>query len=152
MICKIYTDGSCDQGSISASTKQGGWAFIIIDDKLKIIEKHSGVQKNTTNNQCEMIAVIQAIEKFQELNISSKAEIYCDSAYVVNAFNDGWIEKWMSNGWKNSKNEDVLNKEYWLKLSSVVSKNKISFQKVKRKSNIFSKMVDNMARDEMKSL
>ena len=151
MIYKIYTDGSCDQGSVSTSTKQGGWAFVIIDDKLKVVEKHSGVQKNTTNNQCEMIAVIQAVEKFQELNINLKAEIYCDSAYVVNAFNDGWIEKWMKNGWKNSKGEDVLNKEYWLKLFDIVSKNKIVFQKVKRKSNIFSRLVDDMARSKMKS-
>lgn len=148
----MYTDGSCDQGSMSQSTDKGGWSFLIVDDKdNKIILEDSGFESNTTNNKCEMLAVINGISKFKELNLIGGLTVHCDSAYVVNAFKDKWIDKWISNGWKNSGGTDVLNKEYWVKLISLVNGNKVDFNKVKRNSNIFSKKVDSLARKKMKS-
>ena len=150
MIYKLYTDGSCNQGSTKLMTS-GGWSYIIVGDEDKIISEHSCKEINTTNNKCEMIAVIKGIEGFIELNHKKELNVYCDSAYVVNAFKDGWIDKWVNNGWVTSSGGDVLNKEYWLRLIELFKNNKIIFNKVKRNSNPFSKKADALARTKMKS-
>ena len=57
---KIYTDGSCLE-----NPGNGGWAAIIIDDGKKTQIK--GSKKNTTNNQMELLAPIEAFKKFQKV-------------------------------------------------------------------------------------
>ena len=51
---KIYTDGSCLE-----NPGNGGWAAIIIGDGKKTQIK--GSKKNTTNNQMELLAPIEAL-------------------------------------------------------------------------------------------
>lgn len=117
----IYTDGAC-----SGNPGPGGWgAILMFQGKQKEI---SGGAKNTTNNIMEMTAVIEALKMLKEECI---VEIYSDSAYVVNAFNENWIEGWIAKGWQNSKKEPVKNKELWQELISLTNKHKVTFIKVK---------------------
>lgn len=117
----IYTDGAC-----SGNPGPGGWgAILIFQGKQKEI---SGGAKNTTNNIMEMTAVIEALKMLKEECI---VKIYSDSAYVVNAFNENWIEGWIAKGWQNSKKEPVKNKELWQELISLTNKHKVTFIKVK---------------------
>ena len=53
---KIYTDGSC-----IGNPGKGGWAAIILngDNKTEI----KGSEKDTTNNQMELLAPIEALKK-----------------------------------------------------------------------------------------
>ena len=150
MIYKLYTDGSCNQGSTSLMTN-GGWSYLIVEGEDKILIEDSSKEINTTNNKCEMMAVINGIKKFTELGYDKELNVYCDSAYVVNAFKDAWIDKWVKNGWITSSGGDVLNKEYWLQLIELVKNNKVKFNKVKRNSNPFSKKADTLARTKMKA-
>ena len=71
---KIYTDGSCLE-----NPGNGGWAAIIIDDEKKTQIK--GSKKNTTNNQMELLAPIEALKKIPR---GSKIQIYTDSKYFIN--------------------------------------------------------------------
>ena len=66
---KIYTDGSC-----IGNPGNGGWAAIIIKDEKKTRIK--GSKKNTTNNQMELLAPIQALKKIPK---GSKVQIFADS-------------------------------------------------------------------------
>ena len=117
----IYTDGAC-----SGNPGPGGWgAILIFQGKQK---EFSGGAKNTTNNIMEMTAVIEALKMLKEECI---VKIYSDSAYVVNAFNENWIEGWIAKGWQNSKKEPVKNKELWKELISLTNKHKVTFIKVK---------------------
>ena len=117
----IYTDGAC-----SGKPGRGGWgAILIFQGKQKEI---SGGAKNTTNNIMEMTAVIEALKMLKEECI---VKIYSDSAYVVNAFNENWIEGWIAKGWQNSKKEPVKNKVLWQELISLTNKHKVTFIKVK---------------------
>ena len=55
MRCRIYTDGSYDN-----ENNIGGWSNIIVNkDKVKV---KSGIKFDTTNNQVELIAVLNALE------------------------------------------------------------------------------------------
>lgn len=117
----IYTDGAC-----SGNPGPGGWgAILMFQGKQKEI---SGGAKNTTNNIMEMTAVIEALKMLKEECI---VKIYSDSAYVVNAFNENWIEGWIAKGWQNSKKEPIKNKELWQELISLTNKHKVTFIKVK---------------------
>lgn len=156
MIYNIYTDGSCNQGSAD-SKSNGGWAFLVIDDNNFIVLKGADYEGNTTNNRCEMLAIIKSIESIKANESISTTDndlfiINCDSAYIVNAFEDGWIDKWMKNGWKNSKGEDVVNQDYWNKIIQEKKTLKLKFNKVKRRVHPFAKKVDAMAREKMRTV
>ena len=57
---KIYTDGAC-----SGNPGKGGWAAIILDNKL-ISKSITGSENNTTNNRMELTAPIMALSKIKK--------------------------------------------------------------------------------------
>ena len=81
---KIYTDGA-----FSPLTKSGGIAFIIINND-KIVCEYFKKFTNTTSQRMEQLAVAIALESIKE---SSDIEIYSDSAYVVNTYEQNWKRK-----------------------------------------------------------
>lgn len=118
---EFYTDGACSTNG----SWNGGWAVVRLDyhhDGTEFGVVTSGFELNTTNNRMEMKAVIEALQQALEVDLNSrtKVAIYTDSAYIVNSFKLGWIEKWKKNNWKNSKKEPVKNKDLWLKMLELI--------------------------------
>ena len=120
---KIYTDGSCLE-----NPGNGGWAAIIIDDEKKTLIK--GSKKNTTNNQMELLAPIEALKKIPK---GSKVQIFTDSKYVKSGITE-WIHNWKKNGWKTADKQPVKNKELWEELDLLANKFEISWNWVKAHS------------------
>ena len=134
----IYTDGAC-----SGNPGPGGWGSILIYDDIR--KEISGGKKDTTNNIMEMTAVIEGLKL---LKYPCKVKVYSDSAYVVNAFNQKWIQGWKKNGWKNSSKEAVKNRELWEKLDELTSIHDVRFIKVKGHSdNELNNRCDELARN-----
>mgnify|MGYP002798943060 CR=1 FL=1 len=80
----IYTDGAC-----SGNPGEGGWcAILMYKQREKVV---SGYNKYTTNNRMELFAVIQGLNQLKEPCI---VNLYSDSAYVVNAITQGWLDAW----------------------------------------------------------
>lgn len=104
----------------------GGWGAVLIYGDVK--KEISGAKENTTNNIMEMTAVIEALKLLKE---ECEVEVYSDSAYVVNSFNQGWIYNWQKNNWKTASKDPVKNKELWEELYSLTKKHKVTFNKVK---------------------
>jgi len=139
----IYTDGAC-----SGNPGPGGWGAILMYKGAK--KEISGGCKETTNNIMEITAVVEALKC---LKIESDVQVYSDSAYTVNAFNQGWIYNWMKNGWRTSNKEPVKNKELWQELYALTKKHKVEFIKVKgHADNEFNNRCDEMARDAINKL
>ena len=138
----IYTDGAC-----SGNPGKGGYGAILMHgEREKIV---SGGENETTNNRMELMAVIKALEA---LKSGCKVEIYSDSAYVVNAFLQGWVESWIKNGWKSSKG-DVLNVDLWKRLVELTNKHDVSWHKVKgHADNEYNNRCDALARGEIEKL
>ena len=137
---EIYTDGAC-----SGNPGAGGWGAILMYGKFK--KEISGFEQETTNNRMELTAAIKALELLIE---KCEVELYSDSAYLVNAFLQGWIFSWAKNGWKR-KDGDVLNVELWQKLYELNKVHKITFIKVKgHADNEFNNRCDKLATDEIK--
>ena len=134
---KIYTDGSCLE-----NPGNGGWAAIIINDGKKTQIK--GNKKNTTNNQMELLAPIQALKKIPK---DSKVQIFTDSKYVKLGITE-WIHNWKKNGWKTSNKQKVKNKELWVELDNLSSKFDIKWNWVKAHSTSkLNNEVDLLARE-----
>lgn len=123
----------------------GGWGSILMYKDIK--KEISGGAPTTTNNIMELTAVIEALKL---IKYKCKIEIYSDSAYVVNAFNQGWIFNWMKNNWKTSGKEPVKNKDLWQELYNLVSKHDVKFIKVKGHSNNeYNNRCDELARNQI---
>lgn len=126
----------------------GGWGTILMwkDNKKEL----SGGVKVTTNNIMEITAVIEGLKT---LKFECEVEIYSDSAYVVNAFNNHWIENWKKNNWKTANKEPVKNKELWEELYALTKKHKVTFIKVKGHSdNEYNNRCDELARNAIKNV
>ena len=116
---KIYTDGSCIQ-----NPGNGGWAAImLINNEKKSI---SGFKKNTTNNQMELMAAIEALKK---IPIGEEVQIYTDSKYVKMGITE-WIKKWSQNNWKTSSKKKVKNIPLWKKLNEISQPKEISEKEI----------------------
>ncbi len=154
MLLKMYTDGAC-----SSNPGPGGYSAIICC-KDKII-KQSGFENNTTNNRMELMGVIKGIDKvleliYQECLPINIIEINSDSAYVVNAINQDWINVWKKNKFKTTQNNDVKNVDLWKALDKQIEELdfinvKLKFVKVKgHNGNYFNEMADKIAKNEIK--
>ena len=139
----IYTDGAC-----SGNPGPGGWAAILISGETK--KEISGGSPNTTNNIMELTAILEGLKA---LKYECEVEIYSDSAYSVNAFNQGWIYNWVKKGWKTADGSSVKNKEIWEELYNLTKKHKVTFIKVKGHSDDeLNNRCDELPRAEIEKL
>lgn len=133
---KIYTDGAC-----SGNPGKGGWAAILIYNAHE--KEIFGSDEHTTNNRMEITAALKGLMALKE---PCEVELYSDSAYLVDSFNLGWIEKWKSNGWRKSNNEEVKNQDLWEQLLHMCSIHKVKWIKVKgHADNEYNNRCDKLA-------
>ena len=133
----IYTDGAC-----SGNPGKGGWGAILIYGD--VVKELSGGEDNTTNNRMELKAVIEALKA---LKSPCDVEIYSDSAYVVNAFTQKWIDNWIKNNWKPADKKSVKNVDLWQELLVLIKTHNVTFKKVKGHSdNELNERCDKLAK------
>lgn len=139
----IYTDGGC-----RGNPGIGGWGVLLkYGDKQKTLK---GNAKNTTNNQMELTAIIQALKSLKSNTIS--IELYTDSKYALDGINS-WIKSWKKNNWKTASKKPVKNQELWQELDTLNQKFDINWHWVKGHSgNIGNEIVDKLANDAMDEL
>ena len=139
----IYTDGAC-----SVNPGKGGYAAILI---YKGVEKIvSGGELLTTNNRMELTAVIRGLQALKERCF---VKLFSDSAYVVNAVNNGWVFEWKKKGWRTIGKEDVKNVDLWEELLLCLNAQKVQFIKVKGHSdNEYNNKCDAIARQEIAAI
>jgi len=117
----IYADGAC-----SGNPGPGGWGVVILKNNSDPIYLNGGLI-NTTNNQMELTANINALKYF---NSSTKITLFTDSKYVKDGI-EKWIIKWKNNYWKTSAKKTVKNKDLWIELDKQIQRHKINWQWVK---------------------
>ena len=104
-LIKIYCDGAC-----SGNPGPGGWGACVIIDS-QVIEIY-GAALQTTNNQMELMGAIKGLEYFKT---STAVELFTDSKYVQMGISS-WINNWLKNDWRTSKNQSVKNADLWRRL------------------------------------
>ena len=122
----IYTDGAC-----SGNPGVGGYGTILVytDSDGVVHEKElSEGYELTTNNQMELLAVITGLEALKK---PCDVTVYSDSKYVVDAFNNNWIDGWVKKGWKTAGKSPVKNVELWQRLLKAKASHNVEFIWVK---------------------
>ena len=138
-VVRIYTDGSC-----IGNPGPGGWGAVLLWKNEE--RRLQGGEAETTNNRMELMAAIQALEALKR---PCSVSLYSDSAYLINAFSRGWIDKWQTNGWQTANKKPVENQALWQRLLSLRGIHKISWQKVKGHSDDrYNTICDAMAVEE----
>ena len=118
-----------------------------LDENDQTLKKESGSVSQTTNNQMEILSVINGLKAFDEDN-GVNFVVYSDSQYVVKAFNEGWLKGWLNKGWKTAAKKPVKNKDLWEELWHISESKDISWKWVKAHAgNLFNELVDIMARE-----
>ena len=121
----IYTDGAC-----SGNPGPGGWGCILEFGPHK--KELSGYMAGTTNNRMELFAAISGLGALKE---PCDVKLYSDSNYLVQAFQDHWIDGWQRRGWKTSSGSPVENQDLWFILLAQTRKHNVTFIKVKGHSD-----------------
>lgn len=117
----IYTDGAC-----SGNPGPGGWGAVLIYGNRR--REISGAEASTTNNRMELTAAVEALGRLKE---PCRVKLYSDSAYLVNGLRQGWLDKWVRNGWRTSRGQPVENRDLWERLHGLLGVHEVEFVKVK---------------------
>jgi ribonuclease HI len=120
-----YTDGAC-----SGNPGPGGWGVLLraMDGDTIVKERElSGGAAETTNNQMELLAAINALETLAKPSVIT---VVTDSAYVKNGVT-GWIHGWKRNGWKTASKKPVKNVELWQRLDQAQARHTVTWEWVK---------------------
>jgi len=126
MLVKIYTDGAA-RGNPDGP---GGYGTILTyEDKMGRLHtrEYSQGYGKTTNNRMELMAVIAGLEALLR---PCEVEVYSDSKYVTDAFNQQWVENWLKKNWKGSAGP-VKNVDLWKRLLKAKEPHQVRFIWVK---------------------
>lgn len=126
MNVEIYSDGSS-----RGNPGPGGYGTVVryVDPKgQEHIREFSQGFSLTTNNRMELLG---AIIGFEALNRPCTVTFTSDSKYVVDAFNQNWIESWIKKGWRKSDKSPVKNRDLWERLLEAVKPHEVTYVWVK---------------------
>ena len=142
MNVEIYTDGAA-RGNPDGP---GGYGAVLhyTDAQGNLHEKElSQGYVRTTNNRMELMAAIAGLEA---LKVPCNVTLYSDSKYLVDAFNQNWIDGWVRKGWKRVKNEPVKNPDLWKRLLKAKESHNVTFVWVKgHNGHQFNERCDELA-------
>jgi ribonuclease HI len=133
----IFSDGAA-----IPNPGAGGWGVVIYEDGAEIATGRGG-DPETTNNQMELVGLLNAIEKAKALAGNPAVTIWSDSQYCVKGCNE-WMPGWKAKGWFRAgenaepKNRVVMNVELWKAIDEALSSaaSNISIRWVKGHSGV----------------
>ena len=121
-----YTDGSS-----RGNPGPGGYGAVLLYVDPAGVEHRkelNGGYRITTNNRMELLGAIVALEALRR---PCEVELHSDSQYVVNAFNQHWVEGWQRKGWKNAQKQPVKNVDLWQRLLRAMEPHRVTWLWVK---------------------
>jgi len=134
-VLNIYTDGAC-----SGNPGPGGWGAYLEygeDGSEKITKEIFGYNYETTNNQMEIVAAIEALKILKK---PCTVNLYTDSKYLQLGITK-WIHTWRVNNWLKSNNKPVKNAQLWQKLQDEIARHVIIWHWVKGHSNNYGNII-----------
>ena len=114
-------------GSALGNPGPAGWAWYVDDDCWA-----AGGWKHATNNQGELMAVLQFFRATEHLD--DDLLILCDSQYVINCISK-WMPGWKRKGWRKADGKPVMNVELLKEIDEAIVGRKYRFEWVKGHAN-----------------
>lgn len=119
----IYTDGAA-----RGNPGPGGFGIVMEWVGKPYKKEFSKGFEYTTNNRMELLAVIEALKKLK--NPGTKAIVFTDSKYVVDAVMKGWVFAWEKKKFKDRKNTDL-----WRQFLEEYRKHEVIFKWIRGHNN-----------------
>ena len=122
----LYSDGSA-----RGNPGPGGFGTILkfTDSAGELhVKEFSAGYSETTNNRMELLGVITGLEALKH---SCDVTVISDSKYVVDAFEQKWIDNWVKNNFRTASKKTVKNQDLWNRLLEAKKDHRVSFQWVK---------------------
>lgn len=136
MKVEIFCDGAC-----SGNPGPGGYGTILRYGENQ--KELSGGEILTTNNRMELLGAIRGLEA---LTRPCEVVITTDSQYLVKGMTE-WLAGWVKKGWRNSKKEEVLNRDLWERLLELSQKHSIHWAWVRgHNGHVENERCDELAR------
>lgn len=135
----IHTAASCID-----NPGPGGWAAILqlMEGSKELRRKPlKGTSPDTTNNQMELTAAIEAL---RAVNSGTPVVVRTNCQYVVQGITQ-WLSGWKANGWRRSDKKPVPNKELWEELDALVGARSVTWERVTGNVDEIIKEVDRLA-------
>ena len=107
----VFTDGAA-----KGNPGPGGWAAVIANLDGRVRELGGGAP-HTTNNRMELTGPIEALAHLRKT--PGRVAVYTDSTYVIRGISE-WIPNWQRRGWRTTEGKEVLNREFWERLWTLV--------------------------------
>jgi ribonuclease HI len=117
----IYTDGSAIR-----NPGPGGYAAVMLYGARRK-EVCNGFRL-TTNNRMELMAALVGLEMLRR---KCAVTIYTDSKYLRDAMMNGWLTRWLKNGWRTRDGTPVANMDLWTRLWAQTQKHDVKFEWVR---------------------
>ena len=108
----VFTDGAA-----KGNPGPGGWGAIVVTPDRHVTELGGGAP-HTTNNRMELSGAIAGLQHVAEQ--PGPVAVYTDSTYLIQGITQ-WIWGWRRRGWKTAEGGEVLNRDLWEQLSSLVA-------------------------------
>ena len=119
-VVEIFTDGAC-----RGNPGPGGWGALLRYQGQEL--ELYGYEADTTNNQMELMAAIQALEALKR---PCQVSLTTDSQYVRQGITE-WLAGWKRKAWKTAAGKPVKNKELWQRLDKATAGHQIEWKWVK---------------------
>ena len=66
-----------------------------------------------TENGAEIKTILAALKRLKQ---PCDVVVYTDTKYTASSYEQGWLARWLANGWKNAKGEEIAHREEWQQL------------------------------------
>ena len=122
----IYADGAS-----RGNPGPGGYGTIVRVRNQDMSISHQEFSQGftcTTNNRMELLGVIVGLESLAQ---PCSIMILSDSKYVVDAFQQHWVQSWIAHNWKTAGKKPVKNVDLWKRLLSAMEGHTVEFRWVK---------------------
>lgn len=110
--CNSYSENLC-----------GKSAFGIVLTHKEHKKSLQKAYKFTTSNRIELLGIIYGLKSLKK---KSEVTIFTKLEYIINPFQNGWINNWIENGW-NSGNKPIANSDLWKELYELANWHQIKF-------------------------
>lgn len=124
---RLFSDGSA-RGNPEGP---GGYGTVLqFTDAAGVLHEKEISQgyRKTTNNRMELMGCIAG---FEALNRPCRVDVFSDSKYLTDAFNQHWIENWVKHDWNRGKSGPVKNPDLWKRLLRAMEPHEVTFHWVK---------------------
>lgn len=140
----IYVDGAC-----KGNPGLGGWGVYI--EKGKETHAIKGVKPDTTNNEMELVALVEGIKYAVEKYPDEHLNVFTDSRYIFDGV--AMAARRRKAGWKLPNGRRVAHFRLWDDFIVSINGKPITWNQVKAHSNSKgNNLADKLANDAIESL